>query len=117
MDTEMEISNQEVNNLVNLGYKKNEFIIIKNGYMQLKNVNGYCYFYDTEKRLCKIYNNRPLGCRFYPIILNEKNKCIIDSHCFCYEKNKSIKIPPSICSELRRYVKSLDNEIKKRLKF
>ncbi len=55
--------------------------IDKQGYAQLKNRNGYCVFYDIEKRQCSIYTERPEGCRVYPVILDEDVGIIIDEIC------------------------------------
>ncbi|TFF97844.1 MAG: YkgJ family cysteine cluster protein [Promethearchaeota archaeon] len=115
LDTEMEISNKEVESIEKLGYSRKKFTLIENGYLRLKNIKGHCYFYNLENRKCIIYENRPLGCRFYPLVLNQ-NTCEIDEECSCYEENKKIEIPKEICKKLKKYVMQLDNEIKERLK-
>ncbi|MBD3255268.1 MAG: hypothetical protein GF383_09260 [Candidatus Lokiarchaeota archaeon] len=44
----------------------------------LKNAEGSCYFYDKEKKRCKIYKLRPMFCRTFPfsfrLILNQEDK-------------------------------------------
>ncbi|MBD3227713.1 MAG: hypothetical protein GF329_05955 [Candidatus Lokiarchaeota archaeon] len=114
-DTEMEISRNELIKIEKLGFSGEKFTEIKNGFLKLKNINGFCYFYEKKTKKCIIYENRPLGCRFYPVILFD-NECIIDKDCSCYEKNKNLKIPKRICDELKKYIEILDKEIKARIK-
>ena len=42
---------------------------------QLKNKKGHCVFLEPTQKFCKIYEYRPQGCRFYPLIfdLNTNN--------------------------------------------
>ncbi|MHA1268375.1 MAG: YkgJ family cysteine cluster protein [Candidatus Helarchaeota archaeon] len=115
-ETEMELCVNEVSKIEGLGYFRKDFTIIDNGILKLKNIDGHCYFFDVLNKECKIYYNRPLGCRFYPIILNEKSKCKIDEYCSCYEKNKIIQIPKRECEKLKKYIKVLDSEIRNRRK-
>jgi Fe-S-cluster containining protein len=52
------------------------------GFFQLKNINGYCVFFDFNTKLCKIYELRPQGCRFYPLTFNLDTKiCVLDDDC------------------------------------
>jgi hypothetical protein len=52
------------------------------GFNQLKNVKGCCVFFDSASNLCTIYDVRPQGCRFYPLIYDSDNKqCIFDEDC------------------------------------
>ncbi|MHA1310076.1 MAG: YkgJ family cysteine cluster protein [Candidatus Helarchaeota archaeon] len=115
-ETEMEITNAEINKLESLGYVKDEFIVVEDGYQKLRNINGYCYFFNRNKNICKIYEFRPLGCKFYPIILNINNECEIDRDCSCYKDNNEIEIPKEICNMLKKYVNILDEEIRNRVK-
>jgi len=68
MNTEMELSNRDIMRIERLGYDPKEFVMIRGGIPYLRNVNGYCYFYDRASRRCRIYRYRPLGCRIYPVI-------------------------------------------------
>ena len=111
--TEMEISNKEIKQIEKLGYSKIDFIDIDRGYKYLKNINGRCFFL-TDNNKCKIYTNRPTGCRYYPIILNE-NKCVIDRDCSCYIENQKIEIPNNICKKLKQYIRTLDEEIRNQI--
>ena len=53
----------------------------KQGYIQLRNRQGYCVFYDTKKRLCSVYTDRPAGCRVYPVIVDEEKGIVLDEIC------------------------------------
>jgi Fe-S-cluster containining protein len=86
MDTEMPLSKRDIELILSKSQsnlKKEDFIEVNiNGLSQLKNINGCCFFLDPKKKLCKIYDFRPLGCRFYPIIYDlEKHKCSYDKDC------------------------------------
>ncbi|MCD6324320.1 MAG: YkgJ family cysteine cluster protein [Desulfurococcales archaeon] len=35
-------------------------------------IKGYCPFYDVRSRGCRIYEERPLACRMFPLLLNPK---------------------------------------------
>lgn len=37
---------------------------------QLKTVKGWCIFYDHDKKKCKIYSQRPLICKSYPLYID-----------------------------------------------
>lgn len=52
------------------------------GFNQLKNVKGYCVFFDRAAKMCTIYDVRPQGCRFYPLIYDsDKKLCVLDHEC------------------------------------
>lgn len=108
--TEMYVSTKDISRILK-NFKgclqKEDFVEInQDGTFQLKNVENWCYFYDIENQLCKIYEFRPRGCRFYPLIYDmEDNKCILDeecprSHLFYEKSNKTEKI----CIELKKFL-------------
>jgi len=52
------------------------------GYSELKNIKGHCVFLQKDTKQCKIYEFRPQGCGFYPIIYDfDQLKCIYDKDC------------------------------------
>jgi len=56
------------------------FTIKVDGYIQLKNVDGNCFFLDRGN--CSIYDIRPLGCQLYPVIFDPDRGCAIkDTYC------------------------------------
>ena len=76
----MLLSKKDVNQIKKLGYKFDDFALIKDGWIQLKNQNDVCVFHDGKK--CKIYNFRPEGCRLYPIVYDyDAKKAFLDKDC------------------------------------
>ena len=64
--TEMTLTNEDIERISALGYS--DFYIYVNGYLQLKNVQGHCFFLKQD--LCEINDNKPAGCRLYPLIMD-----------------------------------------------
>jgi uncharacterized protein len=83
-ETEMLLSKKDIARLRKKGFNQSFFVRYdKDGYALLKNCDGYCVFYDLVKRRCRIYIDRPSGCRVYPVILDESSGIIVDSICHC----------------------------------
>jgi len=81
-ETEMLLSKKDIKLLETKGYSKNQFVRYdKQGYAELKNRDGYCFFYDRVKRQCSVYFDRPSGCRVYPVILDEEKGIVLDTIC------------------------------------
>lgn len=51
------------------------------GIDRLRNTGGYCYFYDHERRRCKEYPRRPLGCVIYPVNISVDGVVVVDELC------------------------------------
>ncbi len=83
MQTEMTLTKADAERIDKLGYDRKEYLRLANdGFCELVNVDGHCYFYVPETGLCKIYEHRPEGCRYYPIVYNaRKRKCVVDGDC------------------------------------
>ena len=64
--TEMTLTVEDVERISGLGIT--DFYDYKGGYLQLRNVHGHCIFLD--RNLCSIQENKPAGCRLYPLILD-----------------------------------------------
>lgn len=95
-ETEMLLSEKDIKRLVDRGFGRSFFAKFNSeGYAQLKNRQGYCIFYDIEKRGCRVYVYRPSGCRVYPVILDEEKGIILDAICqsrkTVTEKEKNVK--------------------------
>lgn len=95
-ETEMLLSKKDIVRLEKIGFSESFFVHYdKQGYAVLKNKAGYCVFYDPQKKQCKVYVNRPSGCRVYPVIFDEDNGIILDSICHyretISEKEKSLQ--------------------------
>ena len=78
------------------------------GIYQLKNKDNHCVFLDITSKLCAIYEIRPQGCRFYPIIYdNEKKICIYDEECprvsLFYLGRKKFK---KRCNDIKKFIKT-----------
>jgi len=68
-ETEMPLSEEDITRLEGLGYKREDFSIQINGIRRLRNVSGRCFFLSEDNR-CRVYGERPEGCRLYPAVLN-----------------------------------------------
>ena len=80
--TEMLLSIKDIKRLLIRGFNQSYFVNFDTqGYAKLKNRKGYCVFYDSKKRRCRVYSDRPLGCRVYPVIVDEEEGVILDSIC------------------------------------
>jgi len=111
LETEMLLSKEDINLILkgsSIYFRKVDFVVKnKDGNYQLKNVNGHCVFLDISLKLCKIYEIRPQGCRFYPMIYDIDNKkCIIDNDCpranlFYQDQNQY----ETNCKALNKFVK------------
>lgn len=81
-ETEMLLSEKDIDRLLKRGISRGFFVKIdREGYAQLRNRSGYCVFYDWEKRLCRVYVDRPSGCRVYPVIVDEEKGIVLDDIC------------------------------------
>ena len=75
----MQLSSEDIKRLERLGYRSRDFTTRRKRFRSLKNVNGVCYFFDTKSNSCKVYEKRPEGCRYYPVIYClDEGKPIID---------------------------------------
>ena len=89
-ETEMLLSKEDIKRLEKRDFNQNQFVNYdKQGYAQLKNSNGYCVFYDLQNHKCKVYVDRPTGCRVYPVIVHEEKGIILDRLC---QSRKSITL-------------------------
>ncbi|MEM3985511.1 MAG: YkgJ family cysteine cluster protein [Candidatus Methanomethylicia archaeon] len=81
METQMPLSRRDIMRIENLGYRRDEFTVKINGKHILRNIGGYCYFLDKEKMKCKIYRDRPIGCKIYPVVYVEGGYVSVDDEC------------------------------------
>jgi Fe-S-cluster containining protein len=107
----MTLTREDVERIEALGYDKKDFLVrVMAGFCELKNVDGKCFFYDPVTKLCRIYENRPEGCRYYPIIYDmRKRKCIVDIDCpsgVTVTRDDVRKV----CHKVRRLVETLREE-------
>ena len=108
-DTEMELCGADISRLERLGYRKDEFSQRgTDGIPRLRNVGGYCFFYDHDRKRCKEYASRPLGCVIYPVNLAEDGEIVIDRLC----PEADTLTPHEIENKgrrLRQLIKTIDN--------
>ena len=107
----MTLTKEDVARLEALGHKRNDFLIRSaDGFCELRNIDGFCYFYDVTRRECTVYENRPEGCRFYPIVYDaKKRKCVVDRDCPSGETVSRDEIR-KVCHRVRRLVETLQRE-------
>jgi Fe-S-cluster containining protein len=108
-DTKMMLSQKDIENIACLGYNKKDFVYLDtDGFFKLKNINGQCFFLKNNK--CEIYDHRPQGCRFYPIIYDlDLKKAVLDEDCPLI-KNIQDKTVQSFSQELRKFSMKLIEE-------
>jgi Fe-S-cluster containining protein len=76
----MELSSDDVRTLEGAGYHRDQFSVLDNHVIRLMNVDGWCYFYSLDRK-CRVYRNRPLGCRLYPVVYSDDEGAIVDELC------------------------------------
>ncbi len=112
LNTEMFISESEIKTILQKlkrEVKSSDFCFLnKDGFYQLKNVKGACYFFNKHNCTCKIYGIRPKGCQYYPLVYDTYKKiCDIDKDCpnpqLVYPNKDSIL---GTCIRLKDYLKS-----------
>ncbi len=80
LETEMTLSNSDIERIEEKGYNNKEFLEEKDRFLILKNIDKQCFFLKDKR--CSIYDSRPQGCRFYPLIYDfEKSEIVIDELC------------------------------------
>jgi len=113
-ETEMILSARDVDRIKNNDPKSLQITNFvektTDGLFQLKNADGHCVFFDPTTKLCKIYEVRPEGCRFYPLIYDsDKRLCVLDKECprpklFYPNKNSRLKTCEKIVRFLEKQV-------------
>ena len=102
----MVLSKDDILRITALGYHQNFFIRNHNGWLELKNAKGRCVFHSGKE--CMIYDSRPQGCRFYPVVFHKTdNNILFDTEC---PHTTYFKLSPSIQEELRFFVQLLEEE-------
>ena len=81
-DTQMELCNADIVRLERRGYQRDDFSGRgTDGIPRLRNVGAFCFFYDLDRKRCKEYASRPLGCVIYPVNLTPEGEVVIDDLC------------------------------------
>ena len=79
--TEMELSSNDIKGLEEAGYRKEEFSVVDDGAIRLRNVDRWCYFDSLAEKKCRVYRKRPLGCYLYPVVHLTKEGATVDELC------------------------------------
>ena len=77
----MELSSDDIRRLEDAGYHRDQFSVLDNHAIRLMNVDGWCYIYSLAERKCRVYRNRPLGCRLYPVVYSADEGAVVDELC------------------------------------
>lgn len=78
----MDLCKVDIARLKRRGYRKDDFSRKgTDGIPRLRNVGGYCFFYDRDRKRCKEYAHRPIGCVIYPVNLTVDGEIVIDRLC------------------------------------
>jgi len=77
----MELSKDDIRRLEGEGYHRNQFSVLDDHVVRLRNVDGWCYFYSLAESKCRVYRNRPLGCRLYPVVYSTDEGAMVDELC------------------------------------
>ena len=77
----MELSSKDVERLEEVGYRREEFGVIDDGVIRLRNVDACCYFYSLAEKKCRVYRKRPLGCCLYPVVYLVNEGAVVDELC------------------------------------
>lgn len=73
--------------------------------LQLLNVDGHCIF--LVNGLCSVHDDRPEGCRLYPLILDlSVDRVVLDSFCpwatdFEFNRDDTVELRRSVTDEER----------------
>jgi len=103
------VFSHDLADLESIGKSKDEFLetVKINGQdakiIRKKNNSSVCVFYDEDKRICTVYNNRPFDCRAYPFDI-----CLIDNkyHWIVYSCNTA-----SDWTWSEKYLQMLENDV------
>ena len=111
LETEMPLTEDDMKRIEKLGFKRLEFTVEVEGETRLLNVNGTCFFLKDGR--CKIYVDRPEGCRIYPLVYDvETHKFVYDKVCPHYSEFKATREDKD---RLKRLIRKLDREAAKRM--
>jgi len=73
----MPLSQADVDRLSGLGYT--DFLVVVDNERRLLNFNGACFFFEDCG--CRVYEDRPEGCRLYPLIFGKDGAIGLDGEC------------------------------------
>jgi Fe-S-cluster containining protein len=74
----MILTRSDITRLEKRGYKG--FYTKRGGFYRLININGKCVFLEPSNE-CLVYEDRPAGCRGYPLVYDEERGVVLDEEC------------------------------------
>jgi Fe-S-cluster containining protein len=77
----MELSNNDIKRLEEAGYRRDEFSFRDGHAIRLVNADRRCCFYILARKKCRVYKDRPLGCRLYPVVYSADDGAVVDGLC------------------------------------
>ncbi len=110
IQTYMPLSLADIARLKAFGYKVNEFIVQRGGERRLRNREGKCFFLAEGK--CKVYEDRPTGCRFYPLVFDLDGEVVVDPEC---AHGAEFTVDPEEGEKLIAFIRKLKREKKRKL--
>ncbi len=106
----MPLSLADIRRLQALGFNVKDFVVDRGGERRLKNRDGRCFFLTDEG--CSVYEDRPTGCRFYPMVLGDDGEVIVDPDC---SHSGMFTVGEVEASELVEFIQKLKKEKKRKL--
>ncbi len=79
LDTKMPLTREDIERIKSRGYPE-WYFVTWDDVPRLRNVEGRCVFLG-EDGSCSIYEDRPLGCRLYPLVYDPERGVILDDLC------------------------------------
>jgi Fe-S-cluster containining protein len=102
LDTRMTLTEADAARLEAAGYE--DFYFVNDDHdLQLLNVDGHCIFL-VEGR-CSVHDDRPEGCRLYPLILDlSVDRVVLDAVCpwakeFTFTQDDEVQLRRSVVDE------------------
>lgn len=77
-ETEMTLTEEDIRRIDALGHK--DYYQLKKGYLQMRNIDKKCFF--LRDGFCLIHEDKPLGCKLYPQVL-DTDRWVVMLHDFC----------------------------------
>jgi Fe-S-cluster containining protein len=75
----MPLSDEDIRRIVALGHQQVMFTVERGEIKHLRNRRGKCIFLGDG---CTIYQDRPEGCRLYPVVYESvENRAVLDEGC------------------------------------
>jgi hypothetical protein len=108
-DTEMPLTNEDKKRIEDLGFT--DFYVEDKDWFIMKNLGGKCVFLQEDGK-CKVYKDRPTGCRFYPAVWSfDENGPIMDIDC---PNSVEFFITGTLSKDLKNLVDTVQRERKQR---